>query len=194
MTPIPQIGPAGKADLPPISGPVDMDRGPVMPVPVGIRPVLSKYRIEVHEGSVGVLRALPWTDPAVFWLPCPLHSVPIKAHMHTLHCGHREVFGNLRTLISQTRRLLSPKSHPEPAAKPGSCPCSTGPVLTESHRIIPRPSPALPSAPPHPPSPWSRSRTPATHQLSWPLLVLTCCPRPCPAPPQVAQPALHSSH
>uniref|UniRef100_A0A452VB31 Otoferlin n=1 Tax=Ursus maritimus TaxID=29073 RepID=A0A452VB31_URSMA len=42
-----QIGPAGKADLPPISGPVDMDRGPVMPVPVGIRPVLSKYRIEV---------------------------------------------------------------------------------------------------------------------------------------------------
>ncbi|KAM5317521.1 otoferlin isoform 2-T2 [Glossophaga mutica] len=42
-----QIGPAGKADLPPIDGPVDMDRGPIMPVPVGIRPVLSKYRIEV---------------------------------------------------------------------------------------------------------------------------------------------------
>ncbi|XP_072623566.1 otoferlin isoform X6 [Vulpes vulpes] len=42
-----QIGPAGKADLPPINGPVDMDRGPIMPVPVGIRPVLSKYRIEV---------------------------------------------------------------------------------------------------------------------------------------------------
>eukprot|EP00071_Canis_lupus_P026695 XP_022260252.1 otoferlin isoform X6 [Canis lupus familiaris] len=41
------IGPAGKADLPPINGPVDMDRGPIMPVPVGIRPVLSKYRIEV---------------------------------------------------------------------------------------------------------------------------------------------------
>ncbi|XP_059972637.1 otoferlin isoform X1 [Mesoplodon densirostris] len=42
-----QIGPAGKADLPPINGPVDTDRGPIMPVPMGIRPVLSKYRIEV---------------------------------------------------------------------------------------------------------------------------------------------------
>uniref|UniRef100_A0A2K6K761 Otoferlin n=1 Tax=Rhinopithecus bieti TaxID=61621 RepID=A0A2K6K761_RHIBE len=42
-----QIGPAGKADLPPINGPVDADRGPIMPVPVGIRPVLSKYRVEV---------------------------------------------------------------------------------------------------------------------------------------------------
>ncbi|XP_049984447.1 otoferlin isoform X3 [Alexandromys fortis] len=42
-----QIGPSGKADLPPINGPVDMDRGPIMPVPVGIRPVLSKYRVEV---------------------------------------------------------------------------------------------------------------------------------------------------
>ncbi|XP_029793996.1 otoferlin isoform X5 [Suricata suricatta] len=41
------IGPAGKGDLPPINGPVDMDRGPIMPVPMGIRPVLSKYRIEV---------------------------------------------------------------------------------------------------------------------------------------------------
>lgn len=51
VTPIPQIGPEGKADLPPISGPVDTDRGPIMPVPVGIRPVLSKYRIEVRKGS-----------------------------------------------------------------------------------------------------------------------------------------------
>ncbi|XP_047602995.1 otoferlin isoform X2 [Lutra lutra] len=42
-----QIGPAGRADLPPINGPMDMDRGPIMPVPMGIRPVLSKYRIEV---------------------------------------------------------------------------------------------------------------------------------------------------
>ncbi|XP_006835281.1 PREDICTED: otoferlin isoform X3 [Chrysochloris asiatica] len=42
-----QIGPAGKADLPPINGPMDVDRGPIMPVPMGIRPVLSKYRIEV---------------------------------------------------------------------------------------------------------------------------------------------------
>lgn len=42
-----QIGPAGKADLPPIDGPTDIDRGPILPVPIGIRPVLSKYRIEV---------------------------------------------------------------------------------------------------------------------------------------------------
>lgn len=42
-----QIGPNGKADLPPIDGPTDVDRGPILPVPLGIRPVLSKYRIEV---------------------------------------------------------------------------------------------------------------------------------------------------
>uniref|UniRef100_A0A8C6QX90 Otoferlin n=1 Tax=Nannospalax galili TaxID=1026970 RepID=A0A8C6QX90_NANGA len=43
----PSLGNQRKADLPPINGPVDMDRGPIMPVPVGIRPVLSKYRVEV---------------------------------------------------------------------------------------------------------------------------------------------------
>ncbi|XP_072842330.2 otoferlin isoform X1 [Pogona vitticeps] len=42
-----QIGPTGKADLPPIDGPTDMDRGPILPVPLGIRPVLSKYRVEI---------------------------------------------------------------------------------------------------------------------------------------------------
>nr|XP_005990971.1 PREDICTED: otoferlin [Latimeria chalumnae] len=42
-----QIGPEGKSDLPPIEGPTDMDRGPILPVPIGIRPVLSKYRVEV---------------------------------------------------------------------------------------------------------------------------------------------------
>ncbi|XP_061899144.1 otoferlin-like isoform X2 [Entelurus aequoreus] len=42
-----QIGPNGKADLPPIDGPADVDHGPLLPVPLGIRPVLSKYRIEV---------------------------------------------------------------------------------------------------------------------------------------------------
>lgn len=42
-----QIGPNGKAQLPPIDGPTDVDRGPILPVPLGIRPVLSKYRIEV---------------------------------------------------------------------------------------------------------------------------------------------------
>ncbi|KAG8122975.1 hypothetical protein E2320_018411, partial [Naja naja] len=42
-----QIGPTGKSDLPPIDGPTDMDRGPILPVPLGIRPVLSKYRVEI---------------------------------------------------------------------------------------------------------------------------------------------------
>ncbi|NWV81951.1 OTOF protein, partial [Dasyornis broadbenti] len=42
-----QIGPGGKSDLPPIDGPTDLDRGPILPVPLGIRPVLSRYRVEV---------------------------------------------------------------------------------------------------------------------------------------------------
>ncbi|NXG38763.1 OTOF protein, partial [Dromaius novaehollandiae] len=42
-----QIGAGGKSDLPPIDGPTDFDRGPILPVPLGIRPVLSKYRVEV---------------------------------------------------------------------------------------------------------------------------------------------------
>uniref|UniRef100_A0A8C1TMP3 Otoferlin n=1 Tax=Cyprinus carpio TaxID=7962 RepID=A0A8C1TMP3_CYPCA len=42
-----QIGPAGRVALPPIDGPTDSDRGPILPVPLGIRPVLSRYRIEV---------------------------------------------------------------------------------------------------------------------------------------------------
>ncbi|KAL2082435.1 hypothetical protein ACEWY4_022253 [Coilia grayii] len=46
---VPQIkvGPAGKGGLPPIIGPTDSDRGPILPVPLGIRPILSRYRIEV---------------------------------------------------------------------------------------------------------------------------------------------------
>ncbi|XP_039604241.1 otoferlin isoform X8 [Polypterus senegalus] len=42
-----QIGPGGKADLPPIDVPTDSEKGPILPVPMGVRPVLSKYRIEV---------------------------------------------------------------------------------------------------------------------------------------------------
>uniref|UniRef100_A0A8C7MCD3 Otoferlin n=1 Tax=Oncorhynchus kisutch TaxID=8019 RepID=A0A8C7MCD3_ONCKI len=37
----------GRAELPAINGPTDSDRGPILPVPMGIRPVLSRYRIEV---------------------------------------------------------------------------------------------------------------------------------------------------
>ncbi|XP_068198937.1 otoferlin isoform X3 [Antennarius striatus] len=42
-----QIGQGGRADLPPLEGPTDSEHGPVLPVPLGIRPVLSRYRIEV---------------------------------------------------------------------------------------------------------------------------------------------------
>lgn len=42
-----QIGQGGRADLPPLEGSTDSDRGPILPVPLGIRPVLSRYRIEV---------------------------------------------------------------------------------------------------------------------------------------------------
>ncbi|XP_041832166.1 otoferlin isoform X2 [Melanotaenia boesemani] len=42
-----KIGPGGRADLPPLEGPTDSERGPILPVPLGIRPVLSRYRIEV---------------------------------------------------------------------------------------------------------------------------------------------------
>uniref|UniRef100_A0A3Q3WWF6 Otoferlin n=1 Tax=Mola mola TaxID=94237 RepID=A0A3Q3WWF6_MOLML len=42
-----QIGQGGKADLPPLEGPTDSEHGPILPVPLGIRPVLSRYRIEV---------------------------------------------------------------------------------------------------------------------------------------------------
>ncbi|XP_024860787.1 otoferlin isoform X5 [Kryptolebias marmoratus] len=42
-----QIGQGGRVDLPPLEGPTDSERGPILPVPLGIRPVLSRYRIEV---------------------------------------------------------------------------------------------------------------------------------------------------
>ncbi|XP_064864984.1 otoferlin isoform X4 [Oncorhynchus nerka] len=42
-----QIGQGGRAELPAINGSTDSDRGPILPVPMGIRPVLSRYRIEV---------------------------------------------------------------------------------------------------------------------------------------------------
>ncbi|XP_051908890.1 otoferlin isoform X16 [Hippocampus zosterae] len=42
-----QIGQGGATDLPPLEGPTDFERGPIIPVPLGIRPVLSRYRIEV---------------------------------------------------------------------------------------------------------------------------------------------------
>uniref|UniRef100_A0A8C6TZ59 Otoferlin a n=1 Tax=Neogobius melanostomus TaxID=47308 RepID=A0A8C6TZ59_9GOBI len=43
----PQVGQGGRAELPPIETSTDSERGPIIPVPLGIRPVLSRYRIEV---------------------------------------------------------------------------------------------------------------------------------------------------
>ncbi|NXH14348.1 OTOF protein, partial [Bucco capensis] len=81
-----QIGPGGKSELPPLDGPTDMDRGPILPVPLGIRPVLSRYRVEVSawsstgpvwgtrgsprvlEGQEGSLR-LCWTPRADVYPP-----------------------------------------------------------------------------------------------------------------------------
>ncbi|KAF3849940.1 hypothetical protein F7725_019659 [Dissostichus mawsoni] len=42
-----QVGQGGKADLPPLEGSTDSERGTILPVPLGIRPILSRYRIEV---------------------------------------------------------------------------------------------------------------------------------------------------
>uniref|UniRef100_A0A3P8YFS9 Otoferlin n=1 Tax=Esox lucius TaxID=8010 RepID=A0A3P8YFS9_ESOLU len=42
-----QIGQGGRAELPSLDGHTDSDRGPILPVPMGIRPILSRYRIEV---------------------------------------------------------------------------------------------------------------------------------------------------
>lgn len=45
------FGDMGGQDLPPLKLPAEserQDRGPIMPVPKGIRPILSKHRIEVR--------------------------------------------------------------------------------------------------------------------------------------------------
>ncbi|NWZ26648.1 OTOF protein, partial [Asarcornis scutulata] len=60
-----QIGPGGKSDLPPIDGPTDMDRGPILPVPLGIRPVLSKYRVEVIALEHQILMFSNWITPGL---------------------------------------------------------------------------------------------------------------------------------
>lgn len=65
-------------DLPPLEGLIDGDLGPILPVPLGIRPVLSRYRIEVDESvqSFDSMSASESNDP-VFKLSlcCVLGSV-----------------------------------------------------------------------------------------------------------------------
>lgn len=48
-----------------------------MPVPVGIRPVLSKYRIEVREGSAHPSSLLPCPEQALL---CSLFLAPSLSH------------------------------------------------------------------------------------------------------------------
>lgn len=42
-----------------------MDRGPILPVPLGIRPVLSKYRVEVIASEHRVLMFSNWITPGL---------------------------------------------------------------------------------------------------------------------------------
>ena len=56
-------------DLPPMELPdtVGTDRGPIMPVPKGIRPILSKHRIEVrHTGTASALSYKDESSGALF--------------------------------------------------------------------------------------------------------------------------------
>ena len=43
-----EVGDPHAQDLPAVAMPEAKDRGPIMPVPKGIRPTLSKHRIEVR--------------------------------------------------------------------------------------------------------------------------------------------------
>ncbi|NXW99781.1 OTOF protein, partial [Larus smithsonianus] len=89
-----QIGPGGKSDLPPIDGPTDMDRGPILPVPLGIRPVLSKYRVEVialghHVFMLSVVRGRR---------ACPR---AFEGQEGSLRLGPRPALDNQHTFASQ---------------------------------------------------------------------------------------------
>uniref|UniRef100_A0A671V9P9 Otoferlin n=1 Tax=Sparus aurata TaxID=8175 RepID=A0A671V9P9_SPAAU len=44
-----QIGQGGRADLPPLEGPTDSERGPILPVPLGIRPVLTLFHFSSRD-------------------------------------------------------------------------------------------------------------------------------------------------
>lgn len=124
VTPIPQIGPAGKADLPPINGPVDVDRGPIMPVPVGIRPVLSKYRVEVRRTPVGPPCPSLCLPPG-FLVPCPsLHKRKgtfLCRRQQTLAPSTHSSFSDKET-EGPGGEVPCPGSPQEPAAGPGCHP------------------------------------------------------------------------
>ncbi|NXE84938.1 OTOF protein, partial [Cochlearius cochlearius] len=79
-----QIGPGGKSDLPPIDGPTDVDRGPILPVPLGIRPVLSKYRVEVIASEHQILMfSIVWGKRACVWGQTSHSLHPTLDNQHT---------------------------------------------------------------------------------------------------------------
>ncbi|NXV52875.1 OTOF protein, partial [Uria aalge] len=91
-----QIGPGGKSDLPPIDGPTDMDRGPILPVPLGIRPVLSKYRVEVIAlGHQVFMLSVLWGRRA-----CPQAFESREGSLRTSHSPH-PALDNQLTFASQ---------------------------------------------------------------------------------------------
>lgn len=182
---IPQIGPAGKADLPPINGPVDVDRGPIMPVPVGIRPVLSKYRVEVREGSPSP--APPsWACPGRALPPAPHSLTQSRIRAHTtllasnsrqlqqpqaaLHFSNKEIEGTRggeRLVQGHTWRQQETQAPAHLSLRRVAC-CMLGPF------------PAFPSAATRPLSPHSPLRTPhlATALLASTLRFLLRGPAP----------------
>ncbi|NXU48551.1 OTOF protein, partial [Turnix velox] len=88
-----QIGPGGKSDLPPIDGPTDVDRGPILPVPLGIRPVLSKYRVEVIALECKILTCgVMWGRRAYTQVfegqEGPLNTTPVPTDLSDHHSPH----------------------------------------------------------------------------------------------------------
>lgn len=160
MTPTPQVGPAGKADLPPINGPVDTDRGPIMPVPVGIRPVLSKYRIEVRAGSTHPSHpSCPCPERALlcslFLAPPPSYPIRATSTYYTVDIifqgsPHPQAtsFSRQGDRDQEGKGLVQGHSWSQPQAQAPTSPGSGRSVL--SHPALFRAFPSPPLCPPHP--------------------------------------------
>ncbi|NXX97868.1 OTOF protein, partial [Centropus bengalensis] len=97
-----QIGPGGKSDLPPIDGPTDIDRGPILPVPLGIRPVLSKYRVEVIALERPILMlTLLWGRRIYPWVVESFEVLKTSWALRPNVCAERTSLDNQDTFASQ---------------------------------------------------------------------------------------------